>query len=134
MKKLLNILHFGIIGTGVGFFMTALSICFVGAEGCTVKEMLIWAAASFLCGVITIIMFTDKLKLPVATLIHLVCVFCTVLGANAACGYGNGITDILKNMLPAFLIIYIAVYLIVFFCAKANANQINKVLNEKNIK
>lgn len=29
---------------------------------------------------------------------------------------------------------YIAVYLIVFFCAKANANQINKVLNEKNIK
>lgn len=114
--------------------MTALSVCFVGAEGCTVKEMLIWAAASFLCGVITIIMFTDKLKLPVATLIHLVCVFCTVLGANAVCGYDNGITDILKNMLPSFLIIYIAVYLIVFFCAKANANQINKVLNEKNIK
>lgn len=25
MKKLLNILHFGIVGTGVGFFMTALS-------------------------------------------------------------------------------------------------------------
>lgn len=134
MKKLLNILHFGIIGTGVGFFMTAMSVRFVGAEGCTVKEMLIWAVASFICGVITIIMFTDKLKLPVATLIHFICVFCAVLGANTACGYNNSIIDTLKNMLPTFLIIYFAVYLIVFFCAKSSANQINKVLNEKNIK
>lgn len=112
--------------------MTAMSAWFMGADGCTVKEMLIWAVASFLCGVITIIMFTDKLKLPVATLIHFICVFCTVLGANTACGYNNSIIDTLKNMLPTFLIIYFAVYLLVFFTSKLNAKQINKTLCEKN--
>lgn len=134
MKKLLNVIHFGIIGTGIGFFMTAMSVFFMGGEGCTVKEMLIWATASFLCGVVTTIMFTDKFKLAVSTLIHFVCVFGVVLGANIACGYSNGIAELLKSILPAFLIIYIVVYLLVFLSSKVNAKQINNALGEKNTK
>lgn len=134
MKKLLNVIHFGIMGTGIGFFMTTMSVFFMSGEGCTVKEMLIWAVASFLCGVITMIMFTEKLNLAISTLIHFVCVFGVVLMANIACGYSNGIIDVLKNILPAFLIIYIVVYLLVFLSSKANEKQINKVLDEKNTK
>ena len=134
MKKLLNVMQFGIMGTGIGFFMTTMSVFFMGGEGCTVKEMLIWAVASFLCGVITTIMFTDKFKLAVSTLIHFVCVFGVVLCADIACDYNNSITDTLKNMLPAFLIIYIIVYLLTYFSSKANAKQVNKVLGEKNTK
>ncbi len=127
----MKILHFGIIGTGIGFIMTTVSILSLRVGSLTVKEMGAWVIASFLMGVISLIMFTDKLSLPLATAIHFVLIFITVASTCAACGYGNGIGDLLIKMLPSFLITYVVIYLIVFAVSKANEREINRALSEK---
>ncbi len=131
MKTLLKILHFGIIGAGIGSFMTILSFASMGVKNASLKELITWAAASFLIGVITLIMYNDKIKLLVATAIHLALTFITVATSCIICGYGSSALDIIKNMLPSFIIIYIIVYLIVFFISKNNEKEINKALSDK---
>ena len=109
MKTLLNILHFGIIGAGIGFIFTTLSLVIMKAENASVKELICWTVTSFLIGIITRIMYTERLKLLLATLIHFVLTFGVVTVTCTLCGYGESIIEVIKNMLPAFLIIYVIV-------------------------
>ena len=131
MKKLINVLHFGIIGAGIGSIITTLSLLIMKAENASVKELIAWAVASFIIGIITTVMYTDRLNLLTATAIHFALTFATVAASCAVCGYGNSILETIKNMLPTFLIIYIIVYLIVFSVSKMNEKEINKALNNK---
>lgn len=130
MKTLNHILHFGFMGAGIGSLITTLMLFFMGAGGASIKELGVWLVTSFLIGIYTTLMYEDRLKLLVATAIHFVLTFVTVVLSGVICDYGNGLLAIIKNMLPTFLIIYVVVYLIIFFSSKANEKQINESLNK----
>ncbi|MCR4563861.1 MAG: DUF3021 domain-containing protein [Clostridiales bacterium] len=130
MKKLQSVFLFGIVGAGIGAFVTVLSLYVNKVYTPSLKEIAVWLVSSFIIGVISKIMFTEKLPLLVLTAIHLVLTFATVLATNLILGYVASPLEVVKNVLPGFLIIYAVVYLIVFLNTKINASRINKELNK----
>ena len=130
MKKLQNVFLFGIVGTGIGSVITAISYLISDSDAIAVKDLLIWLAASFLIGLVTRIMFTDKLPLPALTAIHLVLTFAIVLVTNLILGIVDSAAVFLKGVLPGFIVIYVIVYAIVFLSTKINEKEINKQLNK----
>lgn len=131
MKNLLNILHYGIIGIGIGAVCTTISLFAFGRQTAELKEFAIWLFASMIIGFATGIMFLDKVKLLVATIIHFFVCFATAITAAFLCGYGDSIFEIFKAVTPLFLGIYIVIYAIIFFATKANEKAVNKALNSK---
>ena len=130
MKKLQNVFLFGIVGTGIGSAAMALSYLIGKADTIAVKDMLLWLAASFLIGLVSRIMFTDRLPLPALTAIHLVLTFAIVLVTNLILGNIDSAAEFLKGVLPGFIIIYVIVYAIVFLSTKINEKEINKQLSK----
>ena len=130
MKKLQSVFLFGFVGTGIGAFVTALSFYVNKVNNPSLKEVTVWLIASFIIGVITKIMFTEKLPLPVLTAIHLALTFITVLATNIILDYVASPITVIKNVLPGFIIIYVIVYALVFLSTKINEKEINKQLNK----
>ena len=130
MKKLQSVFLFGIVGTGIGAIVTTLSLFLNKVYEPSLKEIAVWLLASFIIGVISKIMFTEKLPLLALTGIHLVLTFLTVLATNLILDYVASPLEVIKYMLPGFLIIYAVVYLSVFLSTKINEKEINKQLNK----
>lgn len=131
MKTLLNILHFGIIGAGIGSIITTISIFALGNQTASIKEFAFWILASMIMGIATRIMFTDKIKLPVATIFHFLICFAVVVITNFVCGYIDSVSTVFKLIVPMFIAIYILVYAVIFITAKSNEKAVNKALNSK---
>ena len=131
MKTLLNILHFGIIGIGIGSVITTVSMFALGSQTASIKEFAFWILASMIMGIATKIMFTDKIKLPVATVVHFLICFTVTVIANFACGYIENVSTVFKLIVPMFIAIYILVYAVIFITAKSNEKAVNKALNNK---
>ena len=131
MKSLLNILHFGIIGAGIGSVITTISMFALGNQTASIKEFAFWILASMIMGIATRIMYTDKLKLPVATVLHFIICFAVVVITNFACGYIDSVLTVFKSIVPMFVAIYIIVYAIIFITEKSNEKAVNKALNSK---
>ncbi len=133
MKSLFNILHFGIIGTGIGSVVTTVCTAVLGeGKHIELKDIAIWLAASFLIGVFTSILYSDKLNLFVLSLIHVFLCFVTVSFASYFCNYASGISAIVKSILPIFVIVYFIVYALVFTASKINEKEVNTALNKSN--
>lgn len=130
MKKLIELIHFSIIGAGIGAIVTSICMCCIAGKTCNTKDFAIWIAASALMGILTLVMYTDKLKLITATLIHSVGSFLIVFASSILCGYGNGIVEIVKNILPVFIIVYLGIYCVVFIISKVNEKIVNKELGK----
>ncbi len=130
MKTVLHILHFGLMGAGIGSIITTLSLLIMGADGASLPEIAVWMGTSFLIGIYTTLMYHEKLPLLAATAIHFALTFLTVLASCLLLGYGDGLGLTLTNMLPTFLIIYVVVYLVIYFSSKANEKQINESLSQ----
>ncbi len=130
MKTLFHFIHFGLIGAGIGSIVTTLSLLLTGATGASMTELIVWLVTSFLIGIYTTVMYVDRLPLPGATAIHFALTFVTVVVSCVLCGYGGGLLNVVKNMLPQFLIIYVVLYLIIFFSSKANEKAINEFLRK----
>ena len=131
MKTLLNILHFGIIGAGIGSVITTVSMFALGNQTASIKEFALWILASMIMGIATIIMFTDKIKLPVATVFHFFICFAVAVITNFVCGYIDSVSTVFKLIVPMFIAIYILVYAAIFITAKSNEKAVNKALNSK---
>ncbi|MCH5316540.1 MAG: DUF3021 domain-containing protein [Eubacterium sp.] len=131
MKTLINILHFGIIGAGIGSVITTISMSALGNQTASIKEFAFWTLASMIMGIATKIMFTDKIKLPVATILHFIICFSIVVITNIACGYIDSISTVFKLIVPMFIAIYILVYAVMFITAKLNEKAVNKSLDSK---
>lgn len=131
MKTLLNILHFGIVGAGIGSVITTFSMFALGNQTANIKEFAFWIIASMIMGIATKIMYTDKIKLPVATILHFFICFAAVVITNFACGYIDSISMVFKLIVPMFIAIYIIVYTAIFITAKSNEKSVNKSLNSK---
>lgn len=131
MKTLLNILHFGIIGAGIGSVMTAVSMFALGEQTASIKEFALWILASMIMGIATRIMFTDKIKMLTATILHFLICFSVVVITNFLCGYIDSALTVFKLIVPMFVVIYVLVYAAVFFAAKSNEKAVNKALDSK---
>lgn len=126
MKKyLLN----AIIGMGFGFPITLLCMTLIGGYNAVVGEFLIWMAASALYGLLSTVMDSEKLDLPLPVSIGLHALGCIVItiGAALLCGYIKSVADVLPILIPTF-IIYVVVCFICFLLMKQNEKNINKAL------
>ena len=121
-----------IIGMGFGFPITLLCMILVGGYNPVMKEFLVWMAASALYGVLSTVMDSEKIDLPLPVSIGLHALGCVVITMGAAflCGYIKSLADVLPILIPA-IIIYVVVCLICFLLMKKNEKQINKALEEK---
>ncbi len=131
MKTLLNILHFGIIGAGIGSVFTTISMFALGNQTASIKEFAFWILASMIMGIVTRIIFTEKIKLLMSTILHFLICFAVVMITNFACGYIDSISTVFKSIVPLFIAIYILVYAVIFITAKLNEKAVNKALNKK---
>ncbi len=130
MKTFFHFLHFGLTGAGIGSVVTTLFLLLAGSTGASMTELVAWLITSFLIGIYTTVMYADRLPLPGATAIHFALTFVTVAVSCYFCGYGDGPLNLVKTMLPQFLIIYVVLYLIIFFSSKANEKAINESLSK----
>ena len=129
MKKyILN----AIIGTGFGFPITLLCMLLIGGYNVVMREFLVWMAASALYGVLSTVMDSKKLDMPLPVSIGLHALGCIVItmGAALLCGYIQSVADVLPILIPAILI-YLVVCLVCFLLMKQTEKQINKALEEK---
>lgn len=129
MKKyILN----AIIGMGFGFPITLLCMILIGGYNVVMREFLVWMAASALYGVLSTVMDSKKLDMPLPVSIGLHALGCIVItmGAALLCGYVQSVADVLPILIPAILI-YIVVCLVCFLLMKQTEKQINKALEEK---
>jgi hypothetical protein len=129
MKKyILN----AIIGMGFGFPITLLCMILIGGYNVVMREFLVWMAASALYGVLSTVMDSKKLDMPLPVSIGLHALGCIVItmGAALLCGYIQSVADVLPILIPAILI-YIVVCLVCFLLMKQTEKQINKALEEK---
>lgn len=129
MKKyILN----AIIGMGFGFPITLLCMIMIGGYNVVMREFLVWMAASALYGVLSTVMDSKKLDMPLPVSIGLHALGCIVItmGAALLCGYIQSVADVLPILIPAILI-YLVVCLVCFLLMKQTEKQINKALEEK---
>ena len=129
MKKyILN----AIIGMGFGFPITLLCMLLIGGYNVVMREFLVWMAASALYGVLSTVMDSKKLDMPLPVSIGLHALGCIVItmGAALLCGYIQSVADVLPILIPAILI-YLVVCLVCFLLMKQTEKQINKSLEEK---
>ena len=129
MKKyILN----AIIGMGFGFPITLLCMLLIGGYNVVMREFLVWMAASALYGVLSTVMDSKKLDMPLPVSIGLHALGCIVItmGAALLCGYVQSVADVLPILIPAILI-YLVVCLVCFLLMKQTEKQINKALEEK---
>ena len=129
MKKyILN----AIIGMGFGFPITLLCMILIGGYNVVMREFLVWMAASALYGVLSTVMDSKKLDMPLPVSIGLHALGCIIItmGAALLCGYIQSVADVLPILIPAILI-YLVVCLVCFLLMKQTEKQINKALEEK---
>ena len=132
MKRITSLLCFGFVGTGIGaMVMTVLVLCINGMTQIDTMELLYWLAASFLLGVVTMILYSDKLHFLLLTAIHFVLSFGIVFGAVYSCGYADSVKATLRAMEPEFIIIYAVIFLIVYTVSKLNEYAVNKALHRQ---
>ncbi len=131
MKKVFNILEFALVGAGIGSIITTICISAIAGEICRTKDFAVWITVSAIIGIVTKIMYSDKINLIISTIIHLCVSFVSVLSASYICGYGNTLVELVKNILPVFLIIYLVIYVIIFVASKLNEKAVNTALNDK---
>jgi hypothetical protein len=121
-----------IIGMGFGFPITLLCMLLIGGYNPVMREFLVWMAASALYGVLSTVMDSEKMDLPLPASIGLHALGCIVItmGAALLCGYIHSVADVLPILIPA-IIIYLVVCFVCFLLMKQNEKQINKALEEK---
>lgn len=119
-----------IIGMGFGFPITLLCMTLIGGYNAVVGEFLVWMAASALYGLLSTVMDSEKIDLPLPASIGLHALGCIVItiGAALLCGYIKSVADMLPILIPAF-IIYVVVCFICFLLMKQNEKNINKALD-----
>ena len=121
-----------IIGMGFGFPITLLCMLLIGGYNPVMREFLVWMAASALYGVLSTVMDSERIDLPLPASIGLHALGCIVItmGAALLCGYIHSVADVLPILIPA-VIIYLVVCFVCFLLMKQNEKQINKALEEK---
>ena len=133
MKNKLRSLSFsGIIGIGIGMPIAVLCMLLIDGYNGVVKEVLVWLIACALYGIVSNLIFgTDKLKLPVAAVIHCLACLTITISASAVIGYSDNILTLITAIGPVFVVIYAVVSTWNILSMKAQAKKANDALNER---
>lgn len=120
-------------GMGIGFPVTLVCMIAIGGFNSVILEFGVWMVASALFGVLSGILFYSKndLSFPAALGLHLLGCFAVTVAACAILGYGSSLPELIRSILPAFLVIYAAIYGICFAVMKHNEKKINEALNQQ---
>lgn len=121
-----------ITGMGFGFPITLLCMGLIGGYNEVIREFMIWMAASALYGLLSVIMDSTKLDMPmpISLGLHFLGIMVITAGAALLSGYVSGIADILPVLIPT-IVIYVAVCGICFWLMKKDEKEINQALQDK---
>lgn len=121
-----------IIGMGYGFPITLLCMTLIGGYNGVIREFLVWMIASALYGILSGVMFHEKLEWPLPVTLALHCAGCLAITIAAAViiGYATDFASALPVLIP-FAVIYAAVYGFSMLLMKKNEKQINEALKRK---
>lgn len=120
-------------GMGIGFPVTLAAMTAMGGFNGVVREFGVWMIASALFGVLSAILFhcENSLPFPAALGLHLVGCFAVTVAACAILGYGSSLPELIRSILPGFLVIYAVIYAVCFAIMKHNEKKINNALNQQ---
>lgn len=129
MKK---ILQNAIVGMGYGFPATVLCMALVGGWNDAVRELMVWAVASALYGILSAAMFSGELDWPLPLTLAVHCGGCLAITMAAAvlCGYVADLASALPIFVP-FAVIYGGIYAVCVWMMKRSEKEINRALEDK---
>lgn len=119
-----------LLGVGIGVPITLICIISMGGFNDSIREILVWTAASALFGVLSVFTFgNDRVNFIVATLLHCAGCFGITVGACAINGYAD------KGSFGYLLLIFVVVYGVLYggslISMKINAKKANEALEKK---
>ncbi len=125
-----KILFACITGIGIGIPITLTCIISLGGFNDTIKEILVWTAASALFGIMSVVTFgNDRMNFVLATVIHCAGCFGITVGTCAINGYAG------KGSFGYLLLIFVIVYGVLYggslISMKINARKANEALSKK---
>lgn len=128
MKKLIQN---AIVGMGYGFPVTVLCMLLIGGWSDAVRELLVWAVASALYGILSAAMFGGELEWPLPKILAVHCGGCLAITIAAAVinGYVSDVASALPILVP-FAVIYIGVYAVCVWMMKRSEKEINEALQD----
>lgn len=132
MKKNHSVIEAAIFGIGIGVPITLVCMTLIGGFNAVVSEFLVWTVASALFGILSVLIFSaEKLPLPAALALH--CIGCLTIAVTACllCGYASSVAEVLKSILPVFIIVYVLVFALVIGMMKLDEKKINKALEKE---
>lgn len=128
MKRIEWLLNNAFIGLGVGSVASTVSIAVMNGMDDTIRQVLVWLAASAVFGIISGIMCMDFANLPVRTVIHFALCFLLAVTVGDFLDYSTGWFAGAKAMLPAFLLIYMVIYISVYSVRIVQTRRLNQRL------
>lgn len=128
MKRLEGFLTYLFTGIGIGTVVCTVSMAVMGGVDGTLRQILAWVAASALFTVISQIMCMDFGNLLIRTVIHFCLCFTLAVTVGTFLNYSSDWLSSARVMLPAFLIIYVIIYVGMFLVRMAETKELNKKL------
>ena len=128
MKRLEGFLTYLFTGIGIGAVVCTVSLAVMGGMDGTLKQILAWLAASALFTVISHIMCMDFGNLLIRTVIHFCLCFALAVTVGTFLNYSASWISSARVMLPAFLVIYVIIYVGTFLVRLAETKELNKKL------
>lgn len=126
MKK---IIEYAIMGLGIGFVCTTISIYAIGGMNEITKQFLGWMIASVIFGVSALLYTSDKINQLAAAIIHMVICGGTTLIVAYILGYAKSLLELAKEVFPLFIVIYVVIYGLIFLFSLIDIKRVNKKLN-----
>lgn len=135
MKKT-SVMQSMIMGMGIGFPVTLICMMAIGGFNPVIQELLTWAVASALYGLISYLLFRKEEAMGIAAILGLHCLCCAAItiGAVMICGYVQSLGQILVEILPVFAVVYLMIFAFLYGCAKWEEKKVNHALERSELK
>lgn len=128
MKRLGEFFTTLFTGIGIGAVVSSVSMAIMGEMDGTLRQVLVWLAASAVFTVITQVMRMEFGNLLIRTVIHFSLCFILAVSVGSYLGYSADWISSARVMLPGFLVIYVIIYTAVFMVRLAEMKELNKRL------
>lgn len=129
MKRLEGIIVYLLTGIGIGAIVSTGTIAIMGGMDDTLRQVIVWLAASAAFTLISQIMYRDFANLLVRTVIHFCLCFLLAVTVGSLLHYASSWLICAREMLLPFLVIYVIIYIGVYFVSLAETKELNRKLN-----
>ena len=131
--KRTSVIQSMIMGMGIGFPVTLICMMVIGGFNPVIRELLTWAVASALYGVISYLLFRKEESMGIPAILGLHCLCCAAItvGAVMVCGYVQSLGRILVAILPVFAVVYLMIFGFFYGYIKWEEKKVNRALEQK---